>query len=107
MTALLVALIFFGVTAIGIFTALAIALAIQLTLSSRFSVLAKAAQRASAAELDLEIKSKGSDRLGQFTGEFNAMARKLKERGRPSPAASHYANPLYRSNNVQLYISIF
>ncbi len=106
MAALLVALIFFAVTAIGIFTALAIALAIQFTLSRRFSVLAKAAQRTSGAELDLEFTSKGSDGLGQFTGEFNAIARKLMERGRPPPAASHYANPLYRSHNVQLYISI-
>ncbi len=68
MAALLVALIFFWLTTIGIFTALAIALVIQLTLSRRFSVLAKAAQRISAGELDLEINSKGWDGLGQFTG---------------------------------------
>lgn len=68
------------VAAVGIVAALLIALLIQVTLSHRFSVLAKAAQRVSAGELDLEIKSKGSDGLGQFTAEFNMMARMLRQR---------------------------
>ena len=67
MVALLGGLIFFWLTTIGIFTALAIMLVIQLTLSRRFSVLAKAAQRISASELDLEINSKGWEGLAQFT----------------------------------------
>ncbi len=72
--------IFWAVTVIGIIAALAIALLVQFTLTRRFAVLADAAQRVSSGELDFAIESRGSDGLGQFTAEFNAMARKLSER---------------------------
>ncbi len=72
--------IFLTVAVIGMIAALVIALLIQITLTRRFSVLVSAAQRVSSGELDFEIEARGSDGLGQFTAEFNAMARKLSER---------------------------
>ena len=102
MTALVAALYFFYVSAIGTFSTLAVALATQLILSRRFSVFAKAAQRVSAGELDLEIKSKGSDGLGQFTGEFNAMARKLKER---EAALNQYLEQLWVTQNELYFLN--
>ena len=77
--AILTVLIFFYVTAMGIFATLAFALPIQLALS-RLSALGKSSQRVNAGELDPEIKSNVSDGLGQLTGEFSAIARKLTER---------------------------
>ncbi len=96
MAALLAALYYFYVSAIGTINVLAVGLAVQLILSLRFFVLAKVVQSVSAGELDLEIKSKGSDGLGQFTGEFNAMARKLKER---EAALNQYLEQLWVTQN--------
>ncbi|NNE85935.1 MAG: response regulator [Alphaproteobacteria bacterium] len=72
--------IFLVAVGIGVIAAIIIALLIEFTLTRRFSVLAKAARRVSSGELDLALELKGSDGLGQFTGEFNNMASKLKER---------------------------
>ena len=72
--------IFWTVAVIGFIAAALVAVIIQLTLSRRLSILAKAARRVSAGELDLELATNGTDGLGLFTGEFNAMARELKQR---------------------------
>ncbi|MBT6310677.1 MAG: response regulator [Rhodospirillaceae bacterium] len=72
--------IFIVVATTGVLAAIFVAIAMQYTMSRRFSVLAEAAKRVSEGDLDLMLETQGSDGLGAFTDEFNAMAQKLKAR---------------------------
>lgn len=72
--------IFIIIATTAVLAAIFVAIVMQYTMSRRFSVLAEAAKRVSEGDHDLILKPQGSDGLGEFTGEFNAMAHKLKAR---------------------------